>query len=181
MLTLRVVDAEAISAEERVWCEALWATRWPRGSFGSDDADYVQVRLFYVLLSVAGERIGACCVVGRSVLVDGAPEPVAGLTDVLLREAWRGQGYGARMVRAAMDEAARRGYAWAMLFCRDQRPFYERLGWRALEGETTTILGGRPAPTQAGDWVMAAPLTPQAEAAWPSWAGARVCVGVGQW
>ena len=181
MLTIHVRDAESISAEELAWCEALWATRWPEGSYGSDDPAYAQQRLFYVVVCVAGERIGACLVLERTVRVDGTPQAIAGLSDVLLREAWRGRGYGTRMIRAAMDEAARRGYRQGMLFCRAQRAFYERLGWVALEGETTTLQGGREVPTQPGDWVMIVPLTPEAEAELPRWVSARVGVGVGQW
>ncbi|MDR1385367.1 MAG: GNAT family N-acetyltransferase, partial [Planctomycetaceae bacterium] len=59
---------------------------------------------------------------------------VASIQGVSVAEEYRYEGYAARMIQCALDEANRRGYLYAVLFCKEAMvPFYLKLGWRLTD------------------------------------------------
>jgi len=58
----------------------------------------------------------------------------ASIQGVSVAEEFRHTGLATRMVEHALDEAKRRGYLYAVLFCKEPLvPFYESLGWRLTD------------------------------------------------
>ncbi|MDR1491215.1 MAG: GNAT family N-acetyltransferase [Planctomycetaceae bacterium] len=59
---------------------------------------------------------------------------VASFQGVSVAEEYRREGLAARMIQCALDEAYRRGYLYAVLFCKEEMvPFYLKLGWRLTD------------------------------------------------
>jgi GNAT superfamily N-acetyltransferase len=71
----------------------------------------------------------------RTTIVQPEPAPVgtANLWQLFVRPAWQGRGVGQRLVRSALSEAHRRGFArlrlWTPRGAARARRFYERGGW----------------------------------------------------
>ena len=87
-----------------------------------------------------------------------APEDVSGAKPVQLFRVYVesnavGSGYGSALIKASLDEAARRGYetVWLSAWERNKRAlrFYERWGFRVV-GTTEFVLG----KDVQSDWVM---------------------------
>ena len=58
----------------------------------------------------------------------------ASIQGVSVAEEFRHTGLATRMVEHALNEAKRRGYLYAVLFCKEPLvPFYESLGWRLTD------------------------------------------------
>jgi len=59
---------------------------------------------------------------------------VASIQGVSVAEEYRNEGHAARMIECALEEANRRGYLYAVLFCKEPIvPFYLKLGWRLTD------------------------------------------------
>ena len=59
---------------------------------------------------------------------------VASIQGVSVAEEFRHAGLAVQMIERALDEARRRGYLYAVLFCKEVYvPFYEKLGWRLAD------------------------------------------------
>ncbi|MCL2116858.1 MAG: GNAT family N-acetyltransferase [Planctomycetaceae bacterium] len=59
---------------------------------------------------------------------------VASIQGVSVAEEFRRIALATRMLERALDEAKRRGYLYAVLFCKESLvPFYERQGWRLTD------------------------------------------------
>ena len=59
---------------------------------------------------------------------------VASIQGVSVAEEFRHAGLAVRMLKRALDEAQRRGYLYAVLFCKEPLvPFYEQQGWRLTD------------------------------------------------
>jgi GNAT superfamily N-acetyltransferase len=70
-------------------------------------------------------------ITGRSAAGD---VPIAGVGGVITYPKFRGEGHATALLERAAAYAAANGFGTGMLFCSvDMVPFYERLGWRALE------------------------------------------------
>jgi len=58
----------------------------------------------------------------------------ASFQGVSVAEEFRHTGLAVSMIERALDEAGRRGYLYAVLFCKEPFvPFYEKLGWRLAD------------------------------------------------
>jgi len=58
----------------------------------------------------------------------------ASIQGVSVAEEFRHAGLAVQMIDLALDEARRRGYLYAVLFCKESFvPFYEKLGWRLTD------------------------------------------------
>ena len=180
---LVVRDEAAVTPDERAAYEALRDRTWPPDPDFVPDPDRRLVYLSRALLYEAdGALAGICSLIDRTITVDGRPERIAGLGSVAVDEARRGRGLGRRLVAAAADDARARGYEFAVLFCRpDRRAFYDRLGWRLLEGVVEYTWLGEELRREPERPVMALPLTPAATGRWQRWRHARIHVGVGRW
>lgn len=187
-MRLIVCDEREVTEAERAACQALWGRVWPP----APDPAYHNIYLLRALLfdqagdregsGVRGALVGACQLIEREIAVDGEAHRIAGLARVAVEEARRGRRYGTRIVAAALAEARLRGYGFGVLFCRrERRPFYDGMGWRALEGPVTMTIRGEVRPLREGGLAMALPLTPVAEEQWPRWQRAPLYVGVGGW
>jgi predicted N-acetyltransferase YhbS len=66
----------------------------------------------------------------------GGREPllIGGVSSVMTYPAFRGEGHASALLRLSAEHIEATGMALGMLFCdHDTIPFYERLGWHALE------------------------------------------------
>ena len=188
-LRLLIRDERDLTAAERAACEGLWERTWPTPPDFVPDPARVNGKFLRVLLVDDGAQqdgapgvvlAGACGLLERTITVNGRPRRRAGVQGGVVEGAYRRRGRGRRMVRTALDEGRRRGYAFGVLFCGGhRRSFYEGLGWRLLEGTITKTRFGE--ERLVDELVMALPLTPEAAGELPSWITARIHVGVGQW
>ena len=88
---------------------------------------------YCVVLGDADRVAAHVGVVNRTITVGGRPLRIAGVQSVLVLPEYRGQGLVDQVLRAAMDEAARRGFDYGMLFCLPMlAKVYARCGWHAL-------------------------------------------------
>ena len=122
-LRLVVRDEAALTPSERTACDALWDRTWPPDPDHVDDPEQVVVPFMRALLFAGdGPLVAACMLIDRGITVDGEPVRIAGLGNVAVDEARRGRGLGGRVVRAAMDDARRRGYACGFCWARSGPP-----------------------------------------------------------
>ncbi len=102
------------------------------------------------------------------------------LGGVAVAEEHRGQGYGARVVAAAIEAARARGYEFIVLFSALRNlDFYAPFGWRLLAGPRWKTVHSRESVVTS--LMMALPLTPEAAERLPAWRHAPIHVGIGQW
>jgi len=90
--------------------------------------------------------------------LDGEPVRVLGVGAVFTREAERGHGHAATLLRRMLDDAAAEGFALAVLFSEIDPRYYERLGFRrlpinqvALSVRPGTRAGAPMIPMRSGD------------------------------
>ena len=178
-----VRDEAAVTPDERAAYQALSERTWPLDpNFVPDPARRFVYLSRAFLYEADGALAGICSLIDRTITVDGRPERIAGLGNVAVDEARRGRGLGRHLVVAAAADARARGYEFAVLFCRpDRRAFYDRLGWRLLEGIVEYTWHGEELRRGPDRPVMALPLTPAAIGRWQGWRHARIHVGVGSW
>jgi GNAT superfamily N-acetyltransferase len=70
--------------------------------------------------------------------VGDEPMDGVGLGGVLVHRSVRSHGFGAKVVRAAMERMRQQGEPLGLLFCRPELvEFYGRLGWREVPSEVT--------------------------------------------
>ncbi len=87
------------------------------------------------------EVLGHVGVVVRAIRAGGHEVVVAGIQNLAVAPAQRKTGLGRRLMTAAMEEAARRGLHFGLLFCIPElEHYYSELGWDTLEA-TATMLG----------------------------------------
>lgn len=98
----------------------------------------------YSLVGCEGEQVvGHVGVVAREIMCDGVPVKIAGVQNVAVRPRRRGEGIAQRLLIEAMEEAARRGIPYGVLFCLPElERFYGSLGWERVETEVTMVEGG---------------------------------------
>ena len=79
------------------------------------------------------------------------PLVVGGVSSVMTYPPFRGEGHGSALLRRAAEHIDASGFRSGMLFCdRETIPFYERLGWHALDHGRVRV---RPHP-ESDDEVM---------------------------
>ncbi len=105
----------------------------------------------WVLCSDAGEICGSVSLLLADMTTNRDLSPW--LANVFIAPAYRGQGYGQTVVKAAMQQALQLHIRQLYLFTPDQQAFYQRLGWQVLkeewyEGERVTIMTWRVNPAQ---------------------------------
>lgn len=181
--SILVRDAKDITDAERDACQSLWRRTFAPNRSHVPNPDAMHTPAIYVMLrDEDGSLLGVCHWIARDIVVNGQSHHIAGLGGVAVEGAHRGGGLGAQMVRAAIAAAGERGYDFGVLFCgQARRAFYERLGWRLLQGDITVRRHGIDGPPEAGDLVMALPLSVSAAQGFSTWMDAPIHLGVGQW
>jgi hypothetical protein len=88
-----------------------------------------------VLLEAGGEIATFCNIIEREVTMDGQRHRVAGINNVITPSAHRGKGYSSHVLRETRTFLFEYLHAeLGLLLCADALvPFYERLGWYAVE------------------------------------------------
>jgi len=71
----------------------------------------------HVILEEQGEIVAHVGIVDRSMTVGGSTFASRGVQNVFVMPAYRGTRLSDRVMKAAMDEAERRGYDFGLLFC----------------------------------------------------------------
>jgi GNAT superfamily N-acetyltransferase len=134
--------------------EALRA-EWP-GAFIGAKAGRTQLNdsaLHAMIFSlvVDGQLASHLSVPRKTIVHHGGSYRAYGLSGVLTNPAFRGKGYGERIVRAATEFMEQDGADIGLFTCDPSlRRFYERCGWTLLEG--ASLVGGtraKPFPSEA--------------------------------
>ena len=77
-----------------------------------------------------GRALGHVGIVVREIACDDLPVKIAGVQNVAVTPSRRGAGLSRQLMEAAMEEAARRGLSFGLLFCVSELArFYSSLGW----------------------------------------------------
>lgn len=93
-------------------------------------------RPVWTTLAFSGRRvIGHTAVVERTITTDwNWRYKVASLQGVSVLPEWRNRGIGRKLLKMTLDEARRRNYPFAIIFCKEAMvPYYESLGWQLPE------------------------------------------------
>ena len=82
-----------------------------------------------------GRVIGHTAVVERTITTDwNWRYKVASLQGVSVKPEWRCRGIGRKLLKMTLDEARKRRYPFAIIFCREEMvSYYESLGWQLPE------------------------------------------------
>jgi GNAT superfamily N-acetyltransferase len=116
------------------------------GAFGPEQqaAELADPAVRFIIAEAGGEAAGYCQLsFGPGPAVVSGARPME-IVRIYARQAWIGQGVGARLMRAALDEAARAGCdaAWLGVWERNPRAitFYRKWGFEEV-GAQTFLLG----------------------------------------
>jgi len=115
--------------------------------FPGDDSVFQYTRAWhdsapeYSIVYMEGERaLGHVGVVVREISCDGRPVQIAGVQNVAVHPERRRTGLSRHAMRAAMEEAARRGIPYGLLFCVPAlEHFYRFLGWEKVDVRVTML------------------------------------------
>lgn len=110
---------------------------WGENIFGVEDAGYRwRPKDLHFILDIDGVPASHVGLIDHVVKVDGQPIRVGGIGAVVTAGELHGRGYAQKTLRHAerfMCEELK--VAFGMLFCLDRlKPFYERQGWRLVQG-----------------------------------------------
>ena len=91
--------------------------------------------LWTALAFVDGRVVGHTAVVERTITTDwNWRYKVVSLQGVSVLPEWRNRGIGRKLLKMALDEARKRGYPFAIIFCKEEMvPYYRSLGWQLPE------------------------------------------------
>lgn len=162
-MTLRVIpESEMEPATDRSIRDGLCACFPPDVAvFSKTRAWHGSAPLFSVVVEDDGAVVAHAGVVDRVVKVGEELLRVAGIQNVFVLPAGRGRGLCDRVMEAAMEEAARRGFDAGLLFCvPDLEKVYRRVGWRLLATREAVRVDddGREIPLPAKNIAMWLPL-----------------------
>jgi GNAT superfamily N-acetyltransferase len=154
---------------------------WP-GAFSGAKADRTELNdpalhaMIFSLL-VDGRLASHLSVQRRTIEHRGETYHVCGLSGVLTVPAFRGKGYGERLVRAATAFMEEDGADIGLFTCDPPlQAFYERCGWEPLAG--AWLVGGtrsRPFPSNTlGKITFARFISTRAQARWNDFVGAAI-------
>lgn len=136
-------------------------------SFPNDAAHFSRSRSWHgsspaysVILRQEQDVIAHVGVVDRTISAGSRALRVAGVMNVFVLPSHRGRHLVERVMRAAMQEAQRRGMDIGLLFCLPSLiPLYARMQWRDAPGhEVVRTEGGRDLPLPPGNIAMYFPL-----------------------
>ncbi len=134
-----------------------------------------------VVLSERGQVISHAEVTWRMVEHGGAAYKVYGVSAVFTYPAFRKEGYGTQVLRAATDYIRASDADLAMLFCRPELvPFYEQAGWEA-PASAQIIYGDRDYPHEEESATALLFVSARGQAARAAFAGQPVYVGAYTW
>ncbi|MEV4435605.1 GNAT family N-acetyltransferase [Streptomyces sp. NPDC049585] len=182
-MSIRTYTESDVPRALRVQVDALHEEAWP-GMGGSGGHDPALHPVTMLLVSAQGEVLAALDILTKDIEhgAPGAPPEryrAAGLSAVVTAPAHRGMGNGRRLVAAARDAIAQNGADLGIFTCdRPTRGFYERAGWRVLEG--AVLVGGTPQDPFPSDRpgfdkvTMADFFTERARRAEPAFRGSRI-------
>lgn len=93
------------------------------------------IPFFTVLAMEQGEIVGHIAVVERTITTSwNFRYDAASFQGVSIRPDRRGQRLSLRLLDRALDESRKRGYPFAILYCREPLvPFYQKTGWKLPE------------------------------------------------
>ncbi len=99
----------------------------------------------HVVVTEDGRTIAHAGFLPIEVEADGTRLLGVGLGGVMVHRSLRGRGIGEFLVRETTTRMGSTGRPFGLLFCRDVRlPFYQRMGWRRVEGDVTVDQEGGP-------------------------------------
>ena len=162
-MELRIVDeADMTASLDAAIREALCAC-FPkdRAAFSRTRAWHGIAPVFSETLEAGREVVAHAGVVDRTVRAGDRQVRVAGVQNVCVLPGHRGRGLFRRVMAAAMEQAAARGFDCGLLFCdRGIEKLYARLGWRTSHGRRVarTDESGCDVPLPAGNIAMCYPL-----------------------
>lgn len=122
-----------------IWHEGLGADAYARYNIVQSRTPWGAAHLRRVALVDAGAVLASAKWYDFAARLDGQPIRILGIGAVFTPESQRGHGYAPALMARMMAEAAREGYQVAALFSEIGAPYYERLGFTAIERETLTL------------------------------------------
>ena len=144
-LTRRIAAPTDVSAIARNLTEGFdsyreWAARsWSSPILGPAAIEHLQARLshddLWCQVALDGNDIVGHVALSLSTCEDPDPPPpgVVNLWQLFVRRAWHGRGVATELMRAAVEQAAERGFStlrlWTPRGAARARRFYEREGW----------------------------------------------------
>jgi GNAT superfamily N-acetyltransferase len=137
--TLAATVAEGFDGY-RVWAPTGWSPPQERGGSTSRLAEALaRADVWCLVAESRGDPVGHVALSPTTyVQPEPAPPGMVNLWQLFVRPAWQGTGLAAVLLRAALTEAERRGFArvrlWTPSGAVRARRFYEREGW-ALTGD----------------------------------------------
>ena len=122
------LDRELVAYLSRIFPE--WAS-----VFSKQRAWHDARPLWTALAFAGGKVVGHTAVVERTITTDwNWRYKVVSLQGVSVLPEWRNRGIGRKLLKMALDEARRRGYPFATIFCKEEMvPYYQSLGWQLPE------------------------------------------------
>jgi len=111
-----------------------WALRMWLGGVFEWRAEYAPFN-YHVVAQIDGQRVGHVGIVDRITSIDGSPARTGLVGGVFTDPRLRNQGLATRLMERARDVMVDLGMKYGILMC-DSRlvPFYERFGWRVVDG-----------------------------------------------
>jgi GNAT superfamily N-acetyltransferase len=133
-----------VPADLRLQVIALQDEVWPSGRPGEPGPRHdPALQPLSMLLVDDGHVIAALDVLSKEIVHRGRSYAASGLSAVITARAHRARGCGRRLVEAARHEIGASGADLGIFSCdRPLRRFYERAGWKALDG--AVLVGGTP-------------------------------------
>jgi aminoglycoside 2'-N-acetyltransferase I len=181
MIEVIVCPEEKLPDDLRRQTLAAMRAEWP-AAFSGAKADRAQLNdpdLHATICALVedGQLASHASVPWKLIAHRGEPYKAYGLSGVLTVPAYRGRGYGERVVRAATAFMERDGADIGLFTCDPPlRAFYERCGWNLLEG--ASLVGGtraRPFPSDTlGKLTFARFFSAHAQARRDDFAGAAI-------
>jgi predicted N-acetyltransferase YhbS len=163
-LALLCVDEAAMTPALDVAIRELLCACFPNDAWNfSRTRTWHGSRPEYSIVYCEGARaLGHVGVAVRELSCDGETVTVAGVQNVAVHPERRGTGLSRCLMHEAMEEAARRGLPYGLLFCvPGLERFYSFLGWERVEAAVTTAddVGDTEVPGDAGNIAMVKGLT----------------------
>jgi predicted N-acetyltransferase YhbS len=140
-MDIRIMPEHAITPTQDRAIRELLCACFPAdaASFNRSRGWHASMPLYSILLDNNGILCAHVGVVDRTIRAGNEPVRVAGIQNVGVHPACRGQGLADRIMIAAMNEARTRGFDCGLLYCVPRlEKVYQRTGWITLPGAAIT-------------------------------------------
>ncbi len=131
-ILVETCQADQISPERRAVLDATH-----QREFGWDPLTYTRPQ-WYVMGCIGDQLVSRVAMLERTITVGGVYLRIGGVTGVVTEPGWRRRGIASDLVRCAVRFLAKdHSLPYVLLTCqRRLGPFYEKLGWRIVDGPT---------------------------------------------